>query len=104
MASALGAYGIYSSIAPLHHAANDWLKLVALGGLEVRVLDAELQEAREILLDVELQSEGFLSESAAIRQRPLFYALVFFLFYAYGILFPMWLRHRYREVEPKTAE
>ncbi len=93
LGSALRVEGVYASIAAVHHATLSWTHLVALGGLEVRVLDVQMSEAQNVLASVVPHSE-IQPESEAFRQRPWFYTVVFSLMLLVSTWYPLWLKHR----------
>jgi len=93
LTSTLRARGLYSIILALHHGTLSWTHLVALGGLEIHVLDVELDEARAVFQDVDLES-GILTESESFMQRPWDYTTVFYLMLLASTWYPLWLKYR----------
>jgi len=93
LALALRAEGVYASIAGIHHGTLAWTHLVALGGLEVRVLDVQLSDAQKVLASANPHSE-LLTESATFRRHPWIYTAVLIFFMDLGAWYPLWLKHR----------
>jgi hypothetical protein len=93
LALALRAEGVYAAIAGIHHGTLAWTHLVALGGLEVRVLDVQLSDARKVLASAVPHSE-ILTESETFRRHPWIYSGLLIFFMYLGAWYPLWIKHR----------
>ncbi|MCY6382019.1 hypothetical protein [Hoeflea prorocentri] len=93
--SALESQGILVFVDGLHHASVDWWVTVALGGMQVRVIDRDATAARDYLQHVEGERVPQSPISSDIWRRPVTNGLLLF----FGMMLastPIWLRTRPR--------
>ena len=90
----LAAYGIPSAANAFWHVWNNWMVLVALGGVEVQVFEHDAEAAGVLAEPVETYEAELESEVAALKRSP-FHALIalFFLYY-FGAPAPLWIKRR----------
>jgi|GEM_PF-3593344 len=94
--STLSARGVPSFPLGLGHAAISWYLIHALGGIEIRVVDADYDSAFEILQLAEEPVDRFFSDAEAFKRRPAFNAIVLLFLYFFGIGAPFWIRKKHR--------
>jgi hypothetical protein len=96
--SYLRDHGVMTALNGYHHASVAWYVLFALNGIQISVLDSDLDRARELLADsspVAVEEEQAQAGGAATPPTQFEIAIALAAFLLTGLPLPAWTRHRH---------
>jgi hypothetical protein len=94
--SYLRDHGVMTALNGYHHASAAWHVLLALGGIQISILDSDFDRARELLVDGSPPAPDYeqLQSGAAGRATLCELAIAAAAFLLTGLPLPLWIRRR----------